>query len=136
MAVLPDSLEIRGGISNSDGGECARTLVAELRRKLRARERFDVRTTHEQYSYMAFLSNNAENAGPFDGTLTLRLSFQLVQTATLETVEEPASLLTPKKGRTAPNATEKTASTEKDAGHESGKAACQSTLQRILKIGP
>ena len=30
VTVLPDSLEIRGGISNADGGERARTLIAEL----------------------------------------------------------------------------------------------------------
>ena len=42
VTVLPDGLEIRGGISNADGGERARTLIAELRRKLRARELLDV----------------------------------------------------------------------------------------------
>ena len=134
VTVLPDSLEIRGGISNADGGERARTLIAELRRKLRARERLDVLTTHELYSDMVFLGANAENAGPFDGALTVRLSFQRVQTATLETVEVPASLLTPKTGSAA-NATDKTASTEKDAGREPAKEAKQSSLQSILGIG-
>lgn len=95
-------------------------------------------STHELYSDMVFFSANAENAGPFDGALTVRLSFQRVQTATLETVEVPASLRTPKKGTTAPNATDKTASTEKDAGRESGKGkeASQSTHQSILGKGP
>ena len=134
VTVLPDGLEIRGGISNADGGERARTLIAELRRKLRARERLDVLTTHELYSDMVFLGANAENAGPFDGALTVRLSFQRVQTATLETIEVPASLLTPKTGNAA-NATDKTASTEKDAGREPAKEAKQSSLQSILGIG-
>ena len=30
ITVLPDGLEIRGGISNADGGERARTLIADL----------------------------------------------------------------------------------------------------------
>ena len=91
-------------------------------------------TTHELYSDMVFLGANAENAGPFDGALTVRLNFQRVQTATLETVEVPASMLIPKRGPAA-NATDKTASTEKDAGRESAKEAKQSSLQSILGIG-
>ena len=134
VTVLPDSLEIRGGISNADGGERARTLIAELRRKLRARQRLDVLTTHELYSDMVFLGANAENAGPFDGALIVRLNFQRVQTATLETVEVPASMLIPKRGP-AVNASDKTASTEKDAGRESSKEAKQSSLHSILEIG-
>ncbi|WAT31818.1 phage baseplate protein [Pseudomonas sp. GXZC] len=135
VTVLPDGLEIRGGISNADGGERARTVIGELRRKLRARERLEVLTTHELYSDMVFLGANAENAGPFDGALTVRLSFQRVQTATVQTIEVPASLLTPKRGA-VPNATDKTASTEKDAGRETAKEAKQSTLHSIFGAGP
>ena len=135
VTVLPDSLEIRGGISNADGGERARTLIAELRRKLRARLRLDVLTTHELYSDMVFIGAYAENAGPFDGALTLRLSFQRVQTATLEMVEVPASMLTPKTGSGVPNVTDKTASTEQDAGRESAQEVKQSSLHSLLGIG-
>lgn len=134
VTVLPDGLEIRGGISNADGGERARTVIAELRRKLRARQRLDVLTTHELYSDMVFLGANAENAGPFDGALTLRLSFQRVQTATLETIAVPASLLTPKRGP-VPSNTDKTASTEQDAGRETAKEPKQSTLHSIFGTG-
>jgi hypothetical protein len=134
VTVLPDGLEIRGGISNADGGERARTVLTELRRKLRARQRLDVLTTHELYSNMIFLGAHAENAGPFDGALTLRLSFQRVQTAVIETVAVPATLLKPKAGP-APNATDKTAAPEQDGGRESAKEVQQSTLQSILGIG-
>lgn len=135
VTVLPDGLEIRGGVSNTDGGERAKTLLAELRRKVRAREPMEVLTTHELYSDLVLLGAIAENAGPFDGALTLRLTFQRVQTAVVQTQEVPASLLTPPSGGTTPNVTDKTASTEIDAGREAVKTPNQSTLQSILGIG-
>ena len=135
VTVLPDGLEIRGGISNTDGGERAKTLLAELRRKVRTRERLEILTTHELYSDLVLLGAIAENTGPFDGALTLRLTFQQVKTAVVQTQAVPASLLIPPSGSAPDNATDKTASTEIDAGREAVKPPKQSTLHSILGIG-
>lgn len=114
----PDGLEVSWVMSNLDEsgqsyGNRAATFLEGMRTLIKQRGLHEVVTRHQTYPSMAIVAVNAEHIGPFTGALRGRVSFQQVNTTTLQRTTVPESR--PK------GAAKKTASTQTNSGRVEAK---------------
>ncbi len=134
----PDTLEVSFVLTNLDEdgssyGNRAAVALDALRRRLKARQLYQVVTRHRLYPSMAVTGLKAENTSPFSGSLRGRISFQEVNRARLDRVKLPAALV-PRKP---------TAASQTDAGRVDAKEPTpadkkntkQSTLSQLFSKG-